>query len=228
MRRHRIEITLESSVTAGSFRAESLRRSVRGSLQYGRAGTFIKEGKSDTLEKSIHLNADVLGDCRYNEGETNQEDPVCSIRFYVCLFCNFLVCSCSDSVEFGSISLQALFHFWAYLQQRAEVRSRGSSRQYREPERRSKHRNRPEEHPPWQPCLQSRRPRMRRGSCCAPCLVSTAECICKQREKSEESDAEGDGTAHEDTDHTRSEFSELAEITAEQHDEDHGIQDVVL
>ena len=66
------------------------------------------------------------------------------------------------------------------------------------------------------------------GSCCAPCLVSTAECICKQREKSEESDAEGDGTAHEDTDHTRSEFSELAEITAEQHDEDHGIQDVVL
>ncbi len=36
--------------------------------KYGRAGTFIKEGKSDTLEKSIHLNADVLGRLQIQRG----------------------------------------------------------------------------------------------------------------------------------------------------------------
>ena len=41
-------------------------------------------------------------------------------------------------------------------------------------------------------------------------------------------DSQGQGTAQEDSDHTGAQLSQLAEVAAQQHDKNHGVQYVVL
>ena len=197
--------------------------------EQSRASTLIKHLESHTGETSAHLRADPLRERGNNESKADHPDPVARGRLSLLLLFDLFVGDIGDRGELGGVRLNGLVPLGGVAdhedqkgdphrvadgikRERAGIRAGVDGKRVLH----GGHVGRAAD----PGGVQSGR--------CAPDGLTAAEAALENGEADDEADRERDGAAEEDGDHAAGELGELAEVAAQQHDEDHCIQQIVL
>ena len=197
--------------------------------KHGGAGALVEHIQTHVGQTSVHGGAHRLGDSGDQQGQTDQEDPVAGGSLAGLILLHLSVGGGGDGVQAGGIGLGGLVPLVGIAdgqQQQGDphgvahgVQSQGAAVSA------AVH---------GQGILHSGHvggaadPGGVQSGHGGPGLLTAAQGAHKDRIEHQEAKAKGQGAAQEDGDHPAAQLGQLAEVAPQQHDENHGVQQVVL